>query len=175
MKKTYLLGASFILLSACNSNPVDLNSLNQSYYCEPSRLVKANTLRLINQARSVGRYCGEKYYVATTPVRWSQQLTLAAKRHSNDMAEHNFFSHKGSDGNRVSVRATRAGYHWRNIAENIHAGSDTTTKAVTDLIGSPGHCENIMDPNYQEMGAACSRRSATTYVTYYTQTFGRRR
>ncbi len=175
MKKTYLLGASFILLSACNSNPVDLNSLNQSYYCESSAQVKANTLRLINQARSVGRYCGAKYYAAAPLVRWSQQLTLAAKRHSDDMAGRNFFSHEGSDGNGVSVRATRAGYRWRNIAENIHAGSDTTTKAVRGLIQSAGHCENIMSPNYQEMGAACSRRSATTYVTYYTQTFGRKR
>jgi uncharacterized protein YkwD len=175
MKITYLFGASFMLLAACNSNPVDLNSLNQTYYCEPSAKVKANTLRLINQARSVGRYCGAKYYAATTFVRWNQQLTLAAKRHSDDMAGHNFFSHKGSDGNRVSVRATRAGYRWRNIAENIHAGSNTTTKAVADLIQSAGHCENIMNPNYQEMGAACSRSSATTYVTYYTQTFGRGR
>ena len=175
MKIIYLFGLSFTLLTACNSTPVDLNSLNQTYYCEPSAQVQAETLRLINQARSVGRYCGAKYYAAVAPVRWNRKLTLAAKRHSDDMAGHNFFSHKGSDGQQVDVRATRAGYRWRNIAENIHAGSNTTNKAVTDLIKSPGHCVNIMDSNYDEMGAACSRRSATTYVTYYTQTFGRKR
>jgi len=175
MKKFYLFGLSATLLAACNSNSVNLNSLNQTYYCESSAQVQANTLRLINQARSVGRYCGAKYYVAAKPIRWNRKLTLAAKRHSDDMAGHNFFSHKGFDGSQVSVRTARLGYRWGHIAENIHAGSNTTAKAVADLIKSPGHCENIMSSNYKEMGAACTRRSATTYVTYYTQVFGQQR
>lgn len=171
MKKRYVCGLSVMLLASC-SNSVDLNSFNQMYYCEPDAEVKADTLFLINQARSVGRYCGSTYFDATQPVRWNQQLALIAKTHSDDMVGRNFFSHRGSDGTQVSVRATRIGYRWSYVAENIHAGSPTTSKALADLIKSPEHCKNIMSPNYQEMGAACSRRSATTYVTYYTQVFG---
>lgn len=175
MKILTLCGLSLVWLVACSNPQPTVNysySLNQSYYCAPSEQVKQDTLQLLNQARSVGRYCGSSYYNAAPPLVWNEKLKVAAKTHSNDMAGHDFFSHQGSDGSDVGERVKRTGYRFRNTAENIQAGADTTAHAMRDLLNSPSHCKNIMNPIYQEVAAACSRRSETKYVTYYSQVFG---
>ena len=55
-------------------------------------------LTLVNKARQSGQYCGNKWYAPVKKVRWNDQLEDAAKEHSKDMYENNFFSHKGSNG-----------------------------------------------------------------------------
>lgn len=171
--KVFLLVTSLLVVASCSGSAV-VNA-NQAYYCEPSAKVKAEMLRLINQARAVPKRCGWKKYNAAPPVRWNSQLAIAAKKHSDDMARHNFFTHNGSDGRQVDSRATSVGYRWQNIAENIYAGAPNSASAVAGWIKSAGHCKNLMNPVYKEMGVACSRNGATGYVTYHTQVFGKRR
>ena len=172
-RKVFIFVTSLLFVSSC-SGSATVNA-NQAYYCEPSAKVKAEMLRLINQARAVPRHCGWKKYNAAPPVTWNNQLAVIAKRHSDDMAKHNFFSHNGSDGRQVDSRATNAGYRWKNIAENIYAGAPNSANAAAGWIKSAGHCENLMNSVYKEMGVACTRNGATGYVTYHTQVFGTRR
>ncbi len=35
-------------------------------------------------------------------------------------------------------------------------------------IDSPGHCANIMNPNYTEVGVACAQNAMSTYKQYWT-------
>ena len=48
---------------------------------------------------------------------------IAARCHSVDMAENDFFSHTGSDGSNFSQRMRDAGYTGSPRAENIAAGN----------------------------------------------------
>jgi uncharacterized protein YkwD len=59
-------------------------------------------------------------------------------------------------------------------AENIGAGTftDTPTKLVAQLMRSSGHCANIMNPKFTEVGMAMVKKSSSKYTYYWTQNFG---
>ena len=60
------------------------------------------------------------------------RLTQAARAHARDMAEHSKLTHEGSDGSDTKTRIKRAGYHYREIGENVAGASAavTTTDAL---------------------------------------------
>ena len=130
-------------------------------------------LELVNAARAQARNCGDRPFGAAPPVAWNAQLAQAALAHSSDMATHRQFSHQGSDGSESAQRATRAGYRWRHIGENIAAGQISPQEAVEGWIESPGHCANLMNPQFSEMGAGYAvSRVRLPGFPYWTQVFG---
>ena len=129
-------------------------------------------LDLINTARAEARSCGTEFFAATSPLAWNTQLLAAARTHSEDMAQHNFFSHTGSDGSNVGDRATAAGFTWQRIGENIAAGQTSAESAVNGWIDSPGHCRNLMNPNFTEVSVACVENSDSDYNRYWTNVLG---
>jgi uncharacterized protein YkwD len=108
------------------------------------------------------------------PLALNPQLTAAALRHSNDMANNNFFSHTGSDGSKFYERIKDAGYHYKSAAENIAAGYSTPAAVMNGWMTSDGHRKNILNGNYREMGLALVKKSGTSYYNYWTQNFGYR-
>jgi uncharacterized protein YkwD len=133
-------------------------------------------LDAVNAARAVPRNCGERAFAAAPPVAWNDALGAAALEHSRDMAAHRHFAHEGSDGSLVAGRATRAGYDWRLVGENIASGQPSAREAVAGWIESPGHCANLMNPAFTDMGAGyeISRARLPGFV-YWTQVFAVRR
>jgi uncharacterized protein YkwD len=136
-------------------------------------VVGREILDAVNAARAVARNCGERAFAAAAPLAWNAALGAAALAHSRDMAARRHMAHDGSDGSTVAVRATRAGYGWRLIGENIAAGQPSAGEAVAGWIASPGHCANLMNPAFTEMGAGygISRARMPGFV-YWTQVFG---
>jgi uncharacterized protein YkwD len=132
-------------------------------------------LDLVNQARSAPRYCGNRAFNAARPVRWNASLAEASRLHSEDMARWNYFSHSGRNGSDPGQRVERAGYRYRATAENIAAGQMKPEDAVAGWIKSPGHCANLMNPAYTEMGAAFAINAQSEMGVYWTQDFGVRR
>jgi hypothetical protein len=130
-------------------------------------------LRLVNEARARPRDCGVQHFRAAPPLRWSAALADAAFVHSRDMAEKNYFSHTDPAGNSVAQRASGAGYRWHHIGENIAAGLGEPAQVVAGWLASPGHCANIMSPDFAEMGAAFATNPASALDVYWTETFGR--
>lgn len=129
-------------------------------------------LALVNEARASARHCGSRYFQPARPVAWNDALALAAREHSSDMAAHRRFSHRGSDDSEVAQRATRAGYRWRHIGENIAAGQTSAQEAVAGWLESPGHCANLMNPDFSEMGAGYAiSRARMPGFAYWTQVF----
>lgn len=129
-------------------------------------------LEAVNRARAAPRSCGEQYFPAAQQVAWNGALGDAALVHSRDMAEHRYFSHKGKDGRAAAERALQAGYRWRRIGENIAAGQSSPEEVVAGWLSSPGHCANIMNGGFTDMGAAYAINSAReTGRVYWTQVF----
>jgi len=129
-------------------------------------------LALVNAARASARNCGGRYFGRARPVAWNDALAQAAREHSSDMAAHRRFSHRGSDNTEVAQRATRAGYRWRHIGENIAAGQTSPQEAVAGWLDSPGHCANLMNPDFTEMGAGYAvSRARLPGFAYWTQVF----
>lgn len=129
-------------------------------------------LKQVNEARAQTRKCGRQTFEAAPALRWNGQLAQAALAHSRDMANQDFFSHQAPDGSQVSDRASRADYKWSRIGENIAAGQGSVTQAVAGWLASPGHCSNIMKPDFTEMGAAYATNPDSAATSYWTQVFG---
>jgi uncharacterized protein YkwD len=129
-------------------------------------------LELVNQARAVPRTCGNSRLDAARPVRWNDSLAEASQRHAEDMARYGYFSHNGRDGSEPWDRIQRAGYRYRVMGENIAAGQRNPEEAVVAWIRSPGHCANLMNPVFTEMGAAVAVNSRSSFGRYWTQEFG---
>ncbi|MBX8487397.1 CAP domain-containing protein [Pseudomonas cichorii] len=129
-------------------------------------------LELINTARSQSRQCGTQAFKATTPLTWNATLATAAEGHTRSMANNSFFDHKGRDGSTPGDRAELAGYIAQQIGENIAAGQDTTRKVVDGWLASPGHCANLMNPGFRELGAAYAIDPKSDAGIYWTAMFG---
>lgn len=129
-------------------------------------------LEAVNAARAVPRSCGAQTFEAALPLAWNDTLAATALAHSRDMAQQAYFDHKGKDGGMVTDRARAAGYRWRRIAENIAAGQESAAEVVDGWLASPGHCSNIMNPAFSEMGAAYAVSINKKNRAYWTQVLG---
>lgn len=134
--------------------------------------VQARVLALVNEARAKPRRCGNDSFASARPLRLSTTLHGVADAHAADMARYSYFSHTGRDGSHLDGRASRAGYPWRAIGENIAAGQMRADAAVQGWLNSPGHCANIMSPTYTEMGAAFAVNNRSSAGIYWVQVFG---
>lgn len=144
---------------------------------DPAGLIGAGKkiLNLANAARAKTRTCGIKQYGAAPPLSWSTALADAARAHSTDMANNNYFAHAAKDGTRAGDRARQAHYRWQRIGENIAAGQDTAKSVMDGWLSSPGHCANLMNPRFTEMGAAYAINENSDLLIYWTQMFGTQR
>ena len=122
-------------------------------------------LKLLNSLRQNGCQCGDKYYNPVPAVSWNDLLEKAAYNHSADMYQNDYFSHTAPDGSNGGVRIQQTGYNWMTYGENIAMGYKNERETVEGWLGSPGHCKNIMNKSFKEMGAA-------RVGNYWTQEFG---
>jgi uncharacterized protein YkwD len=131
--------------------------------------VGERVLALVNAARADRRRCGLKRFGAVPPLAPSRALQAAAAAHAEDMARRGVMDHAGGDGSTPAERATRAGYAWRTVGENVATGQSTPEQVVEEWLDSPRHCANIMDADYTEMGVAVASNASGVY---WAQVFG---
>jgi uncharacterized protein YkwD len=153
-------GSSWRLLLAQPLLPADLGDWRAS---------GREILALTNAARAVPRACGERNFPAAPPLSWDARLAAAALAHSQDMAQRNYFSHSGKDGARVGQRASRAGYDWQGIGENLATGQGSPARAMAGWLASPSHCANLMNAAFAQMGAAYAVNLRSDTGIYWTQ------
>jgi uncharacterized protein YkwD len=140
----------------------------------PAAQVRAEdeVLRLINIERSEGAVCGSEEFGPTGPLEMDDVLRDVARAHSVDMGENNFFDHTNLDGltpfDRMEAAGFNGGYPW---GENIAAGQRSAQEVVTTWMNSPGHCSNIMDPEFGAIGIGYTVVSSSQYQHFWTQNF----
>lgn len=135
---------------------------------------EADALRIVNAYRSAGASCGARgSFAPAGALALNSRLTSAAYGHSADMAANNYFSHTSLDGRSMVDRINATGYDWSTVGENIAGGYSTVQQVVDGWMASDGHCANLMNPRFTEMGLACARNANSTYRIYWTQNLGR--
>ena len=138
--------------------------------------LEAEVFKLVNETRSKGATCGGVYKPPAPELNWNDQLANAAESHSQDMADKNYFSHTSLDGRTFVNRITNAGYTgYSAVGENIAAGYNTANSVMDGWMNSPGHCNNIMNPIFKDLGVGYAYNSGSTYKNYWTQDFGTKR
>lgn len=129
-------------------------------------------LQLVNQARAQARNCGATSFAAAPALTLNAQLGQAAQGHASDMAAKSYFSHTSQDGRTFVQRIGATGYRYRTIGENIAAGQSTAQQVVAGWLQSEGHCRNIMNPSFRELGVGYA--AGGSYRHYWVQNFGAR-
>lgn len=173
MKKLLLGSCVFLVSAAC----VVKQSAPQTQRPVSSSTVRVvdfqkEFLRQINKVRAEGCKCGGTYMPPVQPLIWNNQLQMAALGHAQDMARNNYFSHNSKNGDKIKERITKAGYspagfQYFTIGENIALGQRSIQEVMTGWLNSPGHCKNLMNPAFQEVGIAMEKY-------YWVQDFGAR-
>jgi uncharacterized protein YkwD len=101
-------------------------------------------LEILNAARAYpsgyGRFIGLDLsgVAASQPLAFDLRLVQAARNHSQDMNDRNFFGHVNPDGKDPGDRIDAVGYPWSGYGESIAAGYDTVDEALRALIIDDG-------------------------------------
>ncbi len=147
-------------------------------YCEPaqnwpteSNSWEFDVLALVNQRRSEGANCGGTSLGPAPSLSMNGALSCAARVHSWDMATQNYFDHSSQNGDQPRDRMPKAGYNWRAAGENIARGQTNPTDVMNLWMSSQGHCQNIMNPNFTDIGIG---HHGATGSDLWTQVFGQR-
>ncbi|MBX3358344.1 MAG: hypothetical protein KF745_07940 [Phycisphaeraceae bacterium] len=117
--------------------------------------------------------------VPSEPLALEPSLTIAARLHSLDMAERDFFDHVNPDGLSPTQRAQDQGYAG-TAGENIAAGYDTIDEVHKAWLVSIGHRKNVLSLHsnfsstfhYDEFGPGFAFTEISPFYDYYSQEFG---
>jgi uncharacterized protein YkwD len=131
--------------------------------------VARHALELVNRARQSQQRCGTRLVPPADPLRLSAKLAAAAAQHAGDMSQRHYFEHQDPGGHTPADRVRATGYAERRVGENIAYGVLSTEDAIAGWLKSPGHCENLMDPDFQEMGIAFAREQGGHSDLYWVQ------
>jgi hypothetical protein len=93
-----------------------------------------------------------------------QRLDRIAGRHSRQMVDLGFFGHRSPEGELLGDRLRAAGLTPAKSAENI-ARSRSVTRVHHNLIRSPSHRLNIVDPEFTHFGVGVARDGDDVVVT----------
>ncbi|WP_277758307.1 CAP domain-containing protein [Pseudomonas sp. A34-9] len=137
-----------------------------------NRSVGKALLAEVNAARARPRMCGRQRFAAARSLSWNAALAAAAQGHSKAMAYGNYFAHQDPDGDLPADRARAAGYRGRQIGENIAAGQSSPGRAMAGWLASPGHCANLMNPMFTQVGAGFASEARSDEGVYWTMVFG---
>jgi uncharacterized protein YkwD len=138
----------------------------------PASAEFAEMLSLVNDARARGGVCGSVSFPSSSPLRYDAVLERVARKHSEDMNAANELGHvspvgsiNNPAGSVMRDRINREGYSWQVIGENVAWNYPLVPELVAAWLGSPHHCENMLNPEFTELGVGKAG-------TYWTQNFG---
>ncbi len=99
-------------------------------------------------------------------VKRSATLEAAAQSYSDVMMRATaggpvYLAHTGPDGSSLGQRVTAAGYNWFSLGEDLAAGQKSPEQVVSEWMGSPLHRDNLLSPEYREVGIGISMGPGT--------------
>lgn len=110
-------------------------------------------------------------YMGLSNLQWESKAEAAARGHSQDMADNNYFAHNSQDGTRFSARLQAEGISYRSCGENICAGSGDAIYMVIGWIGSSGHRDGILTTGFKYIGVGVAYNASAEWMIYGTQDF----
>lgn len=93
------------------------------------------------------------------PLKLNEKLSRVSEARCADMVKQNYYAHVNPQGLTPQNFITNGGLKWNMSGENLAAGSYTAETVNTGWLNSPEHKENIMYPQYTDMGIAVCHSS----------------
>ena len=150
-----LITAGIILLSLGVIYNSDILLVLQSKYLPPTFQIpsEVNTDYAIDIIDSTNK---ERKKVNLELLKESSALSYAAYLRAKDILKYQDFSHEATQSGNREVRyvAQVVGYRYSNIGENLALGGDDPNEVISGWLNSPGHRENILNKDFDEVGVA---------------------
>lgn len=103
----------------------------------------SEVIRLTNEKRS---------QAGLPPLTENSSLSSAARAKGNDMLAKGYWAHFAPDGTSPWSFFLSFGYKYRYAGENLARDFSSDHLAVEAWMASPSHKENILSPNYKDIG-----------------------
>jgi uncharacterized protein YkwD len=114
----------------------------------------ATWLAMVNQARSQARSCGGTAFAAAPPLVWDARMEDAARVQSTYQDRISTMTHTGDGGSNAGQRMAASGFNWSRWGENVGWNYPDASAMLVGWLNSPGHCTNIMNPEFTHIGWA---------------------
>ncbi|WP_455056600.1 CAP domain-containing protein [Jutongia sp.] len=138
----------------------------RTYMTFNDEILRAAEQEVYEITNAYRNYMGKAFFTL------EDRTTTAARKHSEDMANNNYFQHNSLDGSKFSVRLTAEGIKWSGVGENICAGAGDAINMVIGWIGSSGHRKGMLT-DFKYIGVGAAYNSSADYGIYCTQDFWR--
>lgn len=93
----------------------------------------------------------ERVKIGAKSLTIDTKIVAVSRAHSRDMFERRYFAHVNPDGYNSTYRLEKGGVSFDSMGENL-AYSSTVQSAHTGLMNSPGHRDNILNPEFGRVG-----------------------
>lgn len=146
LNRRYLVGALFAGAMRAARRPADVGAVEERVFAAANRERRSRSL---------------------SALTWNGALAAEARRHSERMQRHRFFSHDDPDRGSLGNRLRAAGIQYRPSAENLYRQSgsaDPASAAVAAWLRSRGHRANLLSRAFRETGVGVAVDSAGRYT-----------
>jgi len=106
------------------------------------------------------------------PLAENQTLDKAAELKAQDMIQKGYFSHQSPEGTTPWFWFKTAGYNYKYAGENLAIGFIDSKEVYNAWYNSASHRENILNPNYKEIGTAILSGFGENKAVIVVQLFG---
>jgi uncharacterized protein YkwD len=95
------------------------------------------------------------------PLKLNSELSKAASLKALYMFSKNYWAHNAPDGTTPWIFIRQAGYNYIYAGENLARGFTSTNDVIKAWMASPSHRENVLSPNYEDIGFAIEQGKLT--------------
>lgn len=89
-----------------------------------------------------------------SPLQENIELNKAAQLKAEDMIKNQYFQHTSPQGITPWFWFLETGYNYKYAGENLAIGFFDSNEVYQAWLNSPSHKENLLNPNYKEVGTA---------------------
>ena len=90
------------------------------------------------------------------------------------MARYDYIGHTSRNGSSARARVDRVGYSYRALGENVAGGQHSVDTVLQGWLDSPGHCKNLMSPDFREVAVAYATNKQSRYQIFWAQVLATR-
>lgn len=106
-------------------------------------------------------------------VKLNNALNAGAAKKASDMFKNNYWAHVSPSGKQPWDFFVSSGYDYQYAGENLAKNFNDSSSVVKAWMNSPSHRENMLNPNYTEIGFAVVNGKLQGYeTTLVVQFFG---
>ena len=134
--------AMLLLVVQILASALPINFISNIFFADLTKVTLENSA---NQTRQS---------LGLAPLADSQKLDEAALLKAQNMIQNGYFSHTSPSGLTPWYWFGQVGYNYQFAGENLAVGFYESQEVYNAWMNSPSHRENLLNPNYKEVGTA---------------------